>query len=30
MKYCKVCKTAAKDADTLCPKGHALSVFGAE
>ena len=29
MKYCKVCKTAAKDTETLCPEGHPLSVFGA-
>lgn len=28
MKYCKICKTAAKDTDTVCSKGHALSVFG--
>jgi hypothetical protein len=30
MKYCKICKTASKDTETLCAKGHPLSVFGAE
>jgi hypothetical protein len=30
MKYCKICKTAAKDTDTVCAKGHPLSVFGAK
>jgi hypothetical protein len=29
MKYCKICKTTAKETDTVCAKGHALSVFGA-
>jgi Mg-chelatase subunit ChlD len=29
MKYCRICKTTAKDTDTVCAKGHALSVFGA-
>jgi Mg-chelatase subunit ChlD len=28
VKYCKICKTAAKDTDTVCAKGHPLSVFG--
>jgi hypothetical protein len=30
MKYCKICKTTAKETDTLCAKGHPLSVFGAK
>jgi Mg-chelatase subunit ChlD len=30
MKYCKICKTAAKDTETVCAKGHPLSVFGAK
>jgi hypothetical protein len=29
MKYCKICKTAAKETDTVCARGHPLSVFGA-
>jgi hypothetical protein len=30
MKYCKICKVAAKDSETLCAKGHPLSIFGAQ
>src|SRR5947199_9545432 len=29
MKYCKICKTTAKETDTVCAKGHPLAVFGA-
>jgi Mg-chelatase subunit ChlD len=28
MKYCKICKTVAKETDTHCAKGHQLSVLG--
>jgi hypothetical protein len=28
MKYCKICKTTAKETETVCAEGHPLSVFG--